>query len=1353
MNKYNFKKIEKKWQDQWDQSGIYKAKDFSEKEKFYCLIEFPYPSGAGLHVGHLRSYTAMDVICRKKRMQGKNVLYPIGWDAFGLPTENFAIKTKKHPTVVTRQNIANFTKQIKSAGPSFDWSREINTTSPEYYRWTQWIFLKLYDSFYDEKLDKARPIEELKIPRGLDAIARKNFIDDHRMAYEKEMPINWCPSCKIGLANEEVISGNCERCGAIAEKKNVRQWMLRITKYSERLIRDLDTVDYLDKIKTQQINWIGKSEGAEVDFRVKATDEKEPTEKLRVFTTRPDTIFGVSYMVVAPEHPIITRYKAAISNWEEVSSYVEDAKNKSDLDRTDLNKEKTGVELLGIKAINPLNGSEIPVWTSDYVLAGYGTGAIMAVPAHDTRDMEFAEKFGLPIRSVIEPEGGRTAILIHGFEDDENGQFSPWKDEWIKEKLTDLGYEVIAPNMPNSHHPARSEWLEFIRQFESKLNQNTIIIGHSLGCATVADLLTGIKTRIKAAYLIAPANAAMDFTQFRKNWRNENSDIDSVEKFAKQDTRWDALKAKAGIVKVILSDNDKYIPYDKTRRLFSDEKIDVMTLQEQKHFIGRRIPELYHEILQSSYIEEGISVNSHEWSGLLSEEAKKRILAHIAKNRFGKKSVNYKLRDWVFSRQHYWGEPIPIIKCDHCLADQLDIKVEINFPKEETFRLIQTGQKTIETRALNPEEPERYFGNVRSGDLVKFKDKQNDRFRIARIKSVRTFDNLGQLFEEKELLLKIFPDFKIDHSFKCLEKEYGYTKNYVERINKNGLVAWEFELLDTTVRIPLEGKDLPLKLPEVKNYEPTDTGESPLAAIAKWVDVKCPVCGKPARRETDTMPNWAGSSWYFLRYIDPKNSKAFADRKKLDYWLQIDLYNGGMEHTTLHLLYSRFWHKFLFDLGYVGKAEPYYARRSHGMIIAEDGQKMSKSRGNVVNPDEIITTYGADTLRAYEMFMGPYSEAIAWNTNSLIGVNRFLERVWNLQSKVVDRKGKRQILVATNNPGKLRELKAGLAGYDVIGLDNLKIKYPEPRENGKTFEENSLLKARYYAKKTGLLTIADDSGLCIKSMDGQPGVYSSRFAKGDYAKAFSKIFAKLEDKDRSAAFKASITIYDPRNDSSQQFEGICEGTIGLEPQGRGGFGYDPIFIPAGLDKTFGECSWEEKSQFDHRAKALARLKEYLAGETKATEELESLVHKTIKKVTEDIDELKFNTCIAQLMIFANALEKRNEISKHHLEVFVTLLAPFAPHIAEEIWANLHNKKSVHLNAWPVFDSNLIRDKEIELVVQVNGKVRDKMMVTADISEEEARSVALGSAKVSRWFEGKEPKKVIVIKGRLVSIVV
>lgn len=841
MKTYNFKVIEKKWQKQWEESEIYKAKDFSKKEKFYCLIEFPYPSGVGLHTGHVRSYVAIDIIARKQRMQGKNVLYPIGWDAFGLPTENFAIKTKQHPTKVTKQNIKNYTKQIKSFGPSFDWSREINTTDPQYYKWTQWIFLKFYNSFYDTKTQKAKDIKELAIPPHLTNKQRINFINNHRLAYEQTMPINWCPSCKIGLANEEVVAGNCERCGTVAEKREMKQWMLRITKYADRLINDLNTVDYLDKIKTQQINWIGKSEGAEIKFNLQ-TNNTAIQDSITVFTTRPDTLFGCTYMVIAPEHPLIKKYQSQIENYSDILQYQKQAQNKSDIDRTELNKEKTGIIIEGIKAINPATNQFIPIWVADYVLMHYGTGAIMAVPAHDERDFAFAQQHLLPIIPVVQPEKPQT------------------------------------------------------------------------------------------------------------------------------------------------------------------------------------------EVLTECYTGEGMMINSDFLNTLHSTQAKTEIIQWLKKQKLGKSAITYKLRDWVFSRQHYWGEPIPIIKCSQC-------------------------------------------GNV-----------------------------------------------------------------------------------------ALTEKDLPLTLPKVQNYEPTDDGKSPLSKITKWTEVSCPTCKQPALRETDTMPNWAGSSWYFLRYIDPCNHRQLASQTKLNYWLPIDLYNGGMEHTTLHLLYSRFWYKFLFDLGYAPTAEPYTSRRSHGMVIGSDGQKMSKSRGNVVNPDSIIQEYGADTLRLYEMFMGPYTESIPWNTNSMIGSHRFLERVWKMQYKV------------------------------------------------------------------------------------------------------KKITCK--------------------NDT-----------------------------------------------------------------------LEILTHQSIKKVSEDIAEMKFNTAVAQLMIFTNALEKLTEIPQKNWETFLLLLCPFTPHITEELWHSLGHTKSIHLTSWPQYDPQKIQNQQIEFVIQINGKVRDRITIHNNLTETEAKQIALNSTKTQPYLQKATIKKIIFIPNKLINLVV
>ena len=646
---YDFSKVEKKWQKKWYSEGTFNAKNDYTKKKWYGLIEFPYPSGQGLHVGHPRSYTALDIMARKKRMEGYNVLFPIGFDAFGLPAENYAIKNHIHPKITTEKNVNHFREQLQSLGFSFDWSREINTTDPEYYKWTQWIFIQLYK---------------------------------HGLAYKATMPINFCTGCKVGLANEEVVNGVCERCGSPVVQKEKSQWMLKITKYAQRLIDDLDDVDFLDKIKAQQINWIGRSEGAEVTFKIADTDES-----LIVYTTRPDTLFGATYMVVAPEHHIIEKLSNKITNMEEITEYRHKASLKSDFERAELNKEKTGCEIKGIKAINPLTGKEIPIWISDYVLITYGTGAIMAVPAHDDRDHEFATKFNLPIKQVIKP--------------------------------------------------------------------------------------------------------------------NDNIEIDIQ------------------------------------KEPFTD-------------------------------VETGILINSEFLNDLSVEDAKIKVIKYLEDNKIGEKKVNYKLRDWVFSRQRYWGEPIPMVYCEEC--------------------------------------------------------------------------------------------------------------------------GW----------VPLPEEELPLKLPEVKNFEPGENGESPLAKLTDWVNTTCPHCGKKAKRETDTMPQWAGSSWYYLRYMDPHNDKELASKEALEYWSPVDLYNGGMEHTTLHLLYSRFWHKFLYDIGIVPTKEPYQKRTSHGMILGTNGEKMSKSKGNVINPDDIVRDFGADAFRVYEMFMGPFDQVAAWSMESIRGCLKFLDRVWNLQNFLVD---------------------------------------------------------------------------------------------------------------------------------------------------------------------------------------------------------------------------------------------------------------------------------------------------------------------------------------------------------------
>ena len=800
---YDFHKIEKKWQDFWDEDKTFRAEDDFSKKKFYGLVEFPYPSGHGLHVGHPRSYTALDIICRKRRLEGYNVLYPMGWDAFGLPTENYAIANKIHPHIVTENNIKNFKRQLKSIGFSFDWDREINTTDPSYYKWTQWIFLKLFE-------------------KGL--------------AYKQEMPINWCTSCKVGLANEEVVGGVCERCGGEVVQKRKSQWMLRITEYAQRLIDDLEGLDYIDKVKVSQINWIGRSEGAEVDFKLADTDKS-----LTVYTTRPDTLFGATYMVLSPEHPYIDELEDRITNLDAVREYQKQAAHKSEFERTEMAKDKTGVELCGIKAINPVTGNEIPVWISDYVLMTYGTGAIMAVPAHDERDWDFAKKFNLPIIEVV---GGGEDVQ--------------------KEAYTD-----------------------------------------------VAD---------------------------------------------------------------------------------------------------------------------GVMVNSGFLTGLKVKDAIKKMIEYLEEKGIGKKKVNYKLRDWVFSRQRYWGEPIPLVWCDKC--------------------------------------------------------------------------------------------------------------------------GW----------VALPEESLPLTLPEIEDFTPGDEGESPLSKAEDWIKTTCPHCGGPARRETDTMPQWAGSSWYFLRYIDPHNDDALAAQDKLNYWLPVDWYNGGMEHTTLHLLYSRFWHKFLYDIGVVKTPEPYKKRTSHGMILGENNEKMSKSRGNVVNPDEVVDKFGADTFRTYEMFIGAFDQATPWSENGVRGCHKFIERVWKLQDMLTD---------------------------------------------------------------------------------------------GD---SYSK-------------------------------------------------------------------------------------------------ELENNMHKTIKKVSDDIEKMKFNTAVAALMSLVNDFYKAGSITRGEFRTLLLLLNPTAPHITEEMWQNCGFEGYIHNAEWPSYDEDKTRDDEIEIVFQVNGKIRGKMSVAAGLDRDALSEFVMAKDEVSAAVGDKQIVKVIAVPDKLVNIVV
>ena len=799
---YNHKVVEKKWQKVWDDEKAFAATDDYSKPKYYALVEFPYPSGQGLHVGHPRPYTALDIVARKRRMQGYNVLYPMGWDAFGLPTENYAIKNKVHPKIVTANNVAHFKDQLHSLGYSFDWDREINTTDPNYYKWTQWIFLKLFKA-------------------GL--------------AYKKEMPINWCTSCKVGLANEEVVNGRCERCGSEVVRKVKSEWMLKITEYADKLIEGLNDVDYIERVKVSQRNWIGKSTGAEVDFSIKGKEDK-----LRIYTTRCDTLFGVTYMVVSPEHPYLDKYKAEIKNWSEIEAYREAASKKSDFERAELAKDKTGVQIDGLVAVNPVNGKEVPIWVSDYVLMSYGTGAIMAVPAHDERDWEFAKKFNLPIIQVVAKNG-----------------------------------EAVDVN--------------------------------------------------EAAFT------------------------------------------------------------------------DVAT---------------------------GVLINSDFLNGLEVKDAKEKMISYLEEKGIGTAKTNYKLRDWVFSRQRYWGEPIPIVECEKC----------------------------------------------------------------------------------------------------------GY--------------------------VPIDESELPLMLPEVESYMPTDNGESPLAAMTDWVNTTCPCCGGPAKRETDTMPQWAGSSWYFLRYCDPHNDKALASPESLKYWLPVDWYNGGMEHTTLHLLYSRFWHKFLYDQKVVPTPEPYQKRTSHGMILGENGEKMSKSRGNVVNPDDIVREYGADTLRTYEMFIGAFDLAASWSEDGVKGCRRFLERVWKLQDIMTD---------------------------------------------------------------------------------------------------------------------------------------------------EGGYSAD----------------------------------------------LETKMHQTIKKVSNDFENLKYNTAIAAMMALINDFYKKNAVTKGEYKTLITLLNPVAPHITEELWQIVGGEGYLYQTTWPEYDEAKTVESTVEIAVQINGKTKGTITIGKDDAKDDV--IAKAKESIADKLTGNIVKE-IYVPGRIVNIV-
>ena len=940
----NLREIESKWQKYWEDNKCFVAENGGDKEKYYYLIEFPYPSGAGLHVGHVRSYTALDIMSRKKRMMGYNVLFPIGWDAFGAPAEQYAIKNHIHPRQAVEENIKTFKGQIQKLGISFDWSREFSTTDPEYYKWTQWQFLKFYE-------------------KG--------------MAYKAKKNINWCPKCKTGLSNEDSSGGVCERCGSEVIQKEKEQWMLRMSDYAEELIDGLKDTDFQEKIKTAQINWIGKSTGAEVEFKLKEVDEK-----LKVYTTRPDTIFGVTFMVIAPEHPYIDLYSGLISNMNEIIDYREKTNKKSEFERTQLVKDKTGVRIEGLTAINPVSGKEIPVYISDYVMMNYGTGAIMAVPAHDNRDYDFAKKFNIPVIPVIEKITGE----VH---DEENYKESivavvhdKENDKFLTINWSDKGGRLFVGGT--------------IRDGETKEECAIREIEEETGY-----------TDIELVRTTFPVNH--HYYAFNKDKYFEIGAVGlyfELKSHQKADTKLD----------------------EDEKNCFKVEWVDRKTVLKEVQ------DELHHTIYEYAVEEvpftgDGKMINSDFLDGITNKhDAIEKMIEYLEREEIGTRKTNYKLQDWVFTRQRFWGEPIPLVHCEEC--------------------------------------------------------------------------------------------------------------------------GW----------VPVKEEDLPVVLPDVTEYEPTDDGESPLAKIEEWVNTTCPKCGKKARRETDTMPNWAGSSWYWLRYMDASNDKEFASLDALRYWGQVDWYNGGMEHATRHLLYARFWNQFLFDNGLVPFKEPFKVRAAHGMILGEGGVKMSKSLGNVINPDDMVKTYGADALRVYEMFIGDYEKEASWSEQGLKGCKRFLDRVIKLRDKV--------------------------------------------------------------------------------------------------------------------------------NDSYE---------------------YTPSY--------------------------------------------ESLIHKTIKKVTDDIDALKFNTAVASLMILLNEFEKLDSISKKDYRTLLLLLNPFAPHITEELNEVCSLGKALVMSSWPSYDATKLVDEVKTIAVQVNGKVRATIEVSIDDDDEITKEKALQAENVQNHISGKEIVKVIVIKGKIVNIVV
>ncbi len=937
----DFKNYEKKWQNIWRDKKCFEASNVSDKEKYYILAEFPYPSGAGLHVGHVRSYGALDAMSRIKRMQGYNVLFPMGWDAFGLPAEQYAIKNKIHPSVAVKENVEVFKAQLEKLGLSFDWSREFSTTDVDYYKWTQWQFLKFYE---------------------------------HNMAYKDKKEINWCPTCKVGLSNEDSEGNVCERCGSTVVKKEKEQWILRMSDYSEELLNGLDDTEFIDRIKIAQKNWIGKSVGALVNFKIEGE-----SDLLEVFTTRPDTLFGATFMVISPEHKLLKKYKDKINNFDEVVKYQNEAKAKTEIERTDNTKEKTGVKLDGIKAINPLNNESIPVFISDYVLANYGTGAIMAVPAHDERDYEFAKKYNVPVVQVLEEETG-----------------TPNENESFKESIVAVVYN------PKTDKYLTINWNEL---------GGRLFIGGSR-----KDNETALNCAIRE---IEEETGYCDFKLIRETFKIKHH--------------------------YYAHNKDKYFGIESTGLFFelSSEKQNDQNLDEDEKFsvewvtkevIEKEIKDELHKktfdysLNDTAMVGDGVHINSDFLNGLNKEDAISKVIDYLEEKKIGKAQTNYKLQDWIFSRQRFWGEPIPMIYCDCC--------------------------------------------------------------------------------------------------------------------------GW----------VPVPEKDLPVVLPNVASYEPTENGESPLANIDEWVNTTCPKCGIPAKRETDTMPNWAGSSWYYLRYMDSKNDNEFVSKDALKYWGMVDYYNGGMEHATRHLLYARFWHRFFYNIGIIPFAEPFKKRVAHGMILGSNNEKMSKSKGNVINPDDMVNLYGADALRTYELFIGDYTKDAAWSDNGLKGCKRFLDKVIRIKDKVTE---------------------------------------------------------------------------------------------GD---------------------------------------------------------------------------------------------EYSSS-------LENIIHKTIKKVTNDLSTMNYNTAVSSLMILSNEFDKCENISKKDYEILLILLNPIAPHVTEELFESLGNNKIIAELSWPTYDENKTVDDNLEIGVQINGKLRGTITISKDASKEDILKIAYENENVKKYTDNMNIVKEIVVPGKIVNIVV